>query len=494
MSRGRSSLARAAVAWAALFGAATAASTAWAGEAPLPGAPGEGVATVGPAAPALARHELPDLPSPPAGAPSEVPPLPSLPALQWTLGPPGPDAPTLALLTWVQLWGRVSELNPGSTVRGVERAVTGDVAIRRARLMVIARPHPRLLAIVHLGMNNQTFVSAPKPQLYFHDAFLEGTLVPDRAGHSLRMGLGLHYTHGLSRAAGAATSTLLTLDSPGFAWPGIEATDQFARHLGVWARARWGPVGLRVAVNRPFAPTTPLPDDGRVGFRPGADGWMLTGYVKADLLDREPDSTPYFAGTWLGTARLLSLGAGAWWQPGAMGAGAPDGSEQVHDLVAAAADVFLDHPVGPGGRTGAVTAYALYQWTDYGPDYLRLSGAMNVAQGGSTLSGPANAWPLQGTGHTVYAEAGWLLPVRPLRGPRYGGLGIQPFAATQISLFDALDAPMVVAKGGLNLYLLGRHAKLTAEVRDRPVFDATPAGNRVVSRATEGIVQAQVRW
>ncbi|MEN0068244.1 MAG: hypothetical protein AAGA48_39350 [Myxococcota bacterium] len=128
----------------------------------------------------------------------------------------------------------------------------------------------------------------------------------------------------------------------------------------------------------------------------------------------------------------------------------------------------------------------LYQYNDYGPDFVRNVGIMNVGSDGTSFAGGGNAYPLQGTGHTGYLEMGYLLPTT------FGGTRLQPYAASQTSFFEGLGAPMVLAEAGANWYFAGQHAKITAHWRNRPVFSSD--GQDVLARADEGIVQLAFRY
>jgi hypothetical protein len=415
-----------------------------------------------------------------AGEPApETPKKPFAPkALQWDFGTDGKQ--TFRILFWSQFWARIQQMNPGTTVQGDDKDLYGDVGIRRARLLVFGKPHPRLLVLTHFGINNQTFSNARKPQMYIHDAWIQGDVVPEY----FSLGIGLHYFNGVSRASNESTMGFLTLDSPIFVWPTIERTDQFARQLGIFAKGKVGPIDYRVAVNKPFAPSTELTAGGPTNFRPDAHSWSVASYVKAELLEPEGNTLPFLPGTYLGKKRVFNLGLGVHWQQDALGRLVAEDEEETYDLLAIGADVFADLPIGGGAFTG----YGLYTYTDFGTDFVRNVGIMNLGAGGTSANGPGNAYPMFGTGHTAYVQAGYLMPF----GER--GVRVQPYVAVQASLLDGLDGPMVLNEAGANLYLLGQNMKLTFHWRGRPFFE--DVGGEVVptSRAHEGILQAAFRY
>ena len=142
---------------------------------------------------------------------------------------------------------------------------------------------------------------------------------------------------------------------------------------------------------------------------------------------------PFTTGTWLGTKKVLNIGAGFHYN--AEGTYSRDQDYVVntgtrtHDIKLFGADVFYDAPIDTTTNT-ALTLYGVYYNYDFGPNYVRNGGVTNPGNGilaGTT--GPAsltgNALPLIGTGHSYYAQAGLLLP-KNLLGPK---ARLQPYVA-----------------------------------------------------------------
>ena len=125
---------------------------------------------------------------------------------------------------------------------------------------------------------------------------------------------------------------------------------------------------------------------------------------------------------------------------------------------------------------------------DLGPDAVRTIGVMNIGEGGVTVNGAGNAYPVLGTGTTSYTQAGVLLP------GDLGGARLQPYATAQVSWLDALGEPMVAPEAGVNLLLQGHHNKVTLHWRNRPIYVAPLGGGAptVGLRANEAIVQYAV--
>ncbi|MCB9735324.1 MAG: porin [Deltaproteobacteria bacterium] len=376
------------------------------------------------------------------------------------------------VINWVQVWARAMELNPGSTVQGEAEDWALDVGLRRARFMVQSQLGPRLSLLFHFGVDNQTFNSERHPQLYVHDAWAEVEAVPK----ALALGAGLLYWNGVSRMTNASTISMLALDAPILNWFEIEKADQFGRQLGLYAKGKLGLFDYRVALTRPFSVSGELVDGGPVDFRPGANTFAVAGYFQLQLGDIESNALPYATGTYLGAKSVFNVGLGFHWHPDAMGR-VVDGAEEKHDLFVAAADVFLDEPLAGGALTG----YLAFFHDDFGPDYTRNVGIMNVAKGGTSLNGAGNAYPVIGTGDHLYTQWGFLLPGE--------GVRLQPYATLQASFMERFDDPMVAFELGANLLLSGHNAKISLDWRNRPYFEASGAGIGVGGRANELILQ-----
>ena len=380
----------------------------------------------------------------------------------------------LRIINWLQVWTRLTEQNPGTTVGGEAQDLTFDVALRRARLMLWSQLGPRLSLMFHFGINNQTFNGAAKPQLFVHDAWAEIEAVPG----ALAVAAGLLYWNGVSRLANTSTLNMLALDAPIVNWHQLEKADQFGRQLGLYAKGKIDLFDYRLALTRPFTFGADLVDGGPVEFRKTANTVALAGYFQFQFDETESNALPYMAGTYLGKKSVFNLGLGFHWQPDALGE--LDGTEVTkHDLLALGADLFLDQPLGAEGA--ALTGYLGYYLYDYGPDYVRNVGVMNVGAGGTSLNGAGNAYPLLGTGSHLYTQWGLLLPGQ--------GVRLQPYVTAQASFIERLDDPVLVFEAGANLYLSGHNAKLTLNWRSRPVFQADADGVFADSRANELILQ-----
>jgi hypothetical protein len=404
--------------------------------------------------------------------------------LQWALNEDGTRYWRMAF--WLQVWTRAMQLNPGTTIgddpntpgetEGDQPAWYGDVGIRRARVLMFGEIFPRVLLLMHFGINNQTFKRSNfKETFFFHDLWVEFAAVKEH----LYVGGGLLYWNGISRMTNASTITDMSLDLPISNWPTIEQTDQFARQLGLYAKGKAGLFDYRVAVTRPFVPTTGAPT--AVGnFNRTANTWAYAGYFQLQFWDIESDVLPYTVGTYLGTKRVMNLGTGFYTQPKGIAYLNAAGEVRERANTVASADFFVDLPL-KAKNGGAITGYGAYYWWDFGPNNLRNIGIMNPGDPGSgtSLNGQGNAYPMIGTGNSGYGQFGWLMPWK------INSLQFQPYILSQMSKFDALNDTMFQFGVGMTMYIYGHNAKVNLEYRNRPIFGED--GN-VQSRAGNSFV------
>lgn len=393
----------------------------------------------------------------------------------------------IRFITWHQMWMRYIDNNPGTTVNGLPEASTWDIGLRRSRFLWYTQISPRYLVLAHIGINNQTFVNGggsgtqgvggygvgKKPQLFLHDFWNEYQVVKDK----FYIGTGLHYWNGISRMASASTLNFLALDAPIFNWPLIEETDQFARQFGIYVKGKL-PIGsksldYRAYLNRPFA--TPTPDatiiatPGRA-FGTNNNTGAVGGYFSFELAEKESNVLPFFVGTYIGTKKVINVGAGFHLHPKATKSwNATESRFDGHDMQIFGLDFFADVPLNKEKGT-AFTGYLLYQNMNFGPNYVRAIGIMNEGLAGlpgSILQGGGNAdWRI-GTGSIVYGEAGYLLPKNTL-----GNKGkLQLFATGTYKNLEYLADPAFTYGAGFNYFIDGHHAKVSLKYQSRSIYE-----------------------
>ncbi|MHA6247448.1 hypothetical protein ACXYMU_05895 [Pontibacter sp. CAU 1760] len=310
----------------------------------------------------------------------------------------------------------------------------------------------------------------------------------------LKLGGGLTITGGLSRFSQPSIGTIMTTDVPVFAQATVDQTDEFARKLSVYARGQVGKLDYRIALSDPF----PIQTNGQAPpalgpnatFTPFGHTKQYQGFFMYNFLDKEAHTTPYMAGTYLGDKKVLNLEGGIIYQKDATwhtGNGTEPNFEHMTLWSIAA---FADMPVQENKY--AVSAYAGYFNTDYGTNYIRNNGLMNPANGNSdpaAFNGAGNAYPMFGTGETLYTQAGLRLPQDLL-----GDQGtLLPYASYRRSAYDRLEDAMEVYDMGVN-WLINKHqSKVSVNYQLRPVFTQQASGAVVkTDHASSAWLQYQV--
>lgn len=417
-------------------------------------------------------------------------------------------------IIWNQIWARAIQNNPGTMVNGTPADVTYDIGIRRARMLAYAQISPRYMILTHFGINNQTFTnggvpnggvtgnggtytSGKKPGLFFHDVWNEYAIRPMKDPETgelnkfnLYAGFGLHYWHGLSRMTSASTLNFLMIDAPIFNWPTIELSDQFARQFGMYVKGEVGRLSYRANLNKPFTTLSAPPTAAGAKVLDVAvdnntpNKWATAGYAFWQFFDKESVVLPFTVGTYVGTKKVLNVGAGFYRAPQGTNSNrlnAPgDTTLARHDINLFAVDLFADMPLG-SAKKFAITAYSVFYSHNWGPNYYRTVGIMNEGAvdpnyaGTRSQTGAGNARPLLGTGTIWYTQAGLLLPKNWLTSK----VRFQPFASYTRHDLDAIQGVAHSYDAGMNCFLDGHHAKITLQYSARPIIlNNQPDGHR----------------
>lgn len=347
----------------------------------------------------------------------------------------------LRFISWVQ--GQANyNTNAGTNQQEL------SMQVRRARLLMFSQITDKFMVLTHFGLNSLNAGSmsptggANSSHIFLHDAWAQYTFSP-----KLTIGTGLHYYNGISRLNNQSTLNMLTMDNHRSSWATLGLSDQFARHIGVFAKGSLGKLQYQLAFNDAMTNSldarTPIPGGDAVyqGKQTlGADASKsYAGYLQYGFWDQESNFLPFKVGSYLGTKKVLNLGAGFFSHP--KGAITVDLSSQIkgENVGIFAVDAFYDAPLSEKGD--AITAYAVYQNNNYGKDYLYASGGI----------------PVYGTGSMFYAHAGYLLPGKKEK------LRIQPYVAYGQHSYDASNDDLQELKVGVNGYISGHNAKLTLE-------------------------------
>jgi hypothetical protein len=372
-----------------------------------------------------------------------------------------------------QVWVRYTDFNPGSTVFGTPKENGFDVGLRRVRYQAFGQLTDKVFIYTQFGINSFGSLSGRKPGLFLHDVTGEYAVIPSK----LTIGAGLHGVNGTVRYSSSSVGTILGMDLPFIEESTNDISDQFVRMLGVYAKGQLGQLDYRFSVSNPFpiqtslSPVPTLPDGvaNQAYFSTTAPELKYQGYVMWQFWDKESNQFPYMTGSYLGKKKVLALGSGFSTQSNAMEYRTT--SQGVKILAPSnqfGVDVFIDTPLDKSKGT-AFTGYVAYINYDFGPNYLRNGGAINVANGmnaNGTANGPGNNFPLIGTGQVYYAQVGYLM-----RKDLLGDSGtLQPYAQLIVSDYEKVANPFTVYDIGVNWLQAGHRSKLSLDYQSRPIL------------------------
>lgn len=417
----------------------------------------------------------------------------------------------IRFILWHQMWVTQTGNNPGTLdINGNPKSSNFDFGIRRSRVLMQAQVSPRFLILTHFGINNQSFANGgatavnnytginttpsnggKRPQLYMHDIWTEYAIRQQK----LHIGGGLHYWNGVSRLSSHSTLNFMTLDAPIFNWYNIEATDQFARQLGIYAKGQLGRWDYRLHLNKPFAFGTAQ----NAINTPNAvnvlnEHWATGGYINYMFGDKENNVLPFFVGSYLGTKKIFNIGAGWYEHKGATASkNTTTGAISNHHQRNLGVDLFWDQPLNKKKGT-AISVYSVYYNYDFGPGYLRNIGILNTHPVAATASvdpktswaGGGNLQPTIGTGDIWYTQAGYLLPKLK------NGTAFMPYTTFTYKNFDRIGKASGQYDVGVNYLINGHNAKLTLQYSNRPVYEVrngTPMRNGSKGQA---VLQAHI--
>lgn len=395
-----------------------------------------------------------------------------------------------------QVWLRFNESNPGSMVANELQSSTFDIGIRRLRIQMMGQLHEKFYIYVQFGINNFNNLAPRKVGDFFHDAIVEYEPWKGKLGN-VSIGTGLTGWTGLVRYSAPSVGTFLMSDAPIYQQSTNDATDQFVRKLSLYVKGQVGHFDYRLVLSDPFLyanspqynPSSPISQYSQ--FNPNSSTLQTSGYFKYQFFDIESNKSAYSVGTYLGAKKVLNLGAGFEFQPNCMWNTTALGDTVRNAMWSVGADIFYDSYLGKR-KDMAITAYGAYTYYDFGPGYLRNVGVMNpstqLAPGTPTINGPGSAFPMLGTGHTGYAQVGFMLPKHWFG--KESEFTMQPYFGTQVSKWDRLNDAMVMFDTGLNFMFQGHRYKVSLNYQNRPVFDNT--NFRQTERKSMGYIQFQI--
>lgn len=347
-------------------------------------------------------------------------------------------------IIWAQVWGQYEDTDAINSFGNPQSNL--DFSMRRARVLTYAQITDRFLILTHFGLNSLNADNMgpvgkdASAQLFFHDMWAQWSVGSDHA-----VGAGLHYWNGISRLNNQSTLNIMTLDNNRQSWATLGLSDQFARHIGLYAKGKFGKLQYRVSVNESInnglnvtgVPTTANATYNGRNILGGKDaGKNFSGYFDYNFLDQESNFLPYKVGSYLGGKKVFNIGAGFFYHPnGSVLAGATESSFIGEDVSILSVDAFYDSPVGDAGAS--ITAYAAFQTNDYGTNFVL----------GQTYE----------TGSMFYGHVGYLLPSQA------GSTKFQPYISYNNRSIDAIDNSASRFGLGGNLYFSGHHSKVSLE-------------------------------
>ena len=355
----------------------------------------------------------------------------------------------LRIISWAQFQATYSEDVPDDVNHF-------GFNVRRARVLMFSQITDKFLILTHFGLNslNSNTMSptgqGAGSQIFMHDVWGQWNFTKQ-----FSVGAGLHYWNGISRLNNQSTLNLLTLDNNRQSWATLGLSDQFARHVGIYFKGNFKKLQYQVAINDAMTNGLDMRDPvnggsavygGKRILGSKDAGFAFAGYFDYHFLDQESNFLPYKVGTYLGTKKVFNIGAGFFAHPSGSVSADSAGNLKGENVGIYALDAFYDAPIKDNGS--AITAYATYQWNNYGNDYF---------------------YSAYGTGGMFYSHVGYVIPGEVTK-PKF-----QPYVSYATNSYDAVTSNRNIFGIGGNLFFEGHHSKLTLEYKNQK-FEDNSAG------------------
>jgi len=327
--------------------------------------------------------------------------------------------------------------------------VNDGFSIKRARLIAYSQINDRFMILTHFGANGiadnnlSTMGKGADVQLFLHEMILQFKVTD-----YLSLGGGLHNYGGISRGNGQGSINMLTLDNNRSDWSTLGLSDQYLNHLGMFAKGKIDKFNYRFSISD--ATISTLDGDVNTVLNPGEEKYLgkallgtakyaYSGYVDYQFLDQESNLLPYRVGTYLGSKNIFNIGTGFLTHNKAIVKN-ENGNLVSKNVNHFAIDAFYDAPIG---KSSSLTAYAKYQYSDMGDNYLQ----------GNVV----------GNGNQFNTHVGYLIPKDVKEGVSPYKNRFQPYVAYSYRDFTGLNKPADDLKIGTNWYIDGLNAKVTVE-------------------------------
>lgn len=329
------------------------------------------------------------------------------------------------------------------------RNANDGFSVKRARIIAYSQLNDRFMLLTHFGVNG-VYDNNLSPMGKSNDVafFLHEMSVQFKVNDYLYLGGGIHNYGGISRGNGQGTINMLTLDNNRADWATLGLSDQNSNHLGMFAKGNIGKLNYRLSIHD--ALTNTLDGNAATEILEGQEKYLgkailgtgkyaFSGYFDYQFLEKESNTLPYRVGTYLGSKKVFNVGAGFFNQNKAILKN-EEGTLVAKNASHIAIDAFYDHPVG---TSSSITAYAKYQHSQMGDNYLQ----GNIA----------------GTGNQFSTHIGYLIPKEVEDTKNQYRNRLQPYVAYSYRDFEGLRKAASELKIGGNWYIDGQNAKISIE-------------------------------
>jgi hypothetical protein len=378
-----------------------------------------------------------------------------------------------------QIWTRYIWNNPDAS--GNDMGGDFDFAIRRSRAIFYTYLFDKVFMYTQLGADGISFKTQGNPAISLFNAQTEYIFIKDK----FHLGFGLSTWNGLSRYNNSRLLEFLVVDNPAFAYPVGGRHDRFGRQLGIYAKGTIGKLHYRTSITKPYQFGV-VENNQLSGVHERINNNLaFKGYFSWQFFDIEGTLMPYMTMNNLGRAKMLNLGAGFYYHPDAMIKPSESGFDYP-DIILFAIDAFLDMPLKNGA---AITSYLVYNNYNFGDNYIRATGAINVS-----MADPASAirqgignseWEI-GTGEIVRGEVGYLLPGKGMKNR------FQPYGVFTLKNFMALVDASLQYDMGINWLINSHNLKWTLQFSSRPVYTMNDSKYELTESKGQLILQTQI--
>ena len=378
-----------------------------------------------------------------------------------------------------QVWTRHIWNNPDAL--GNDMGADFDLAIRRSRAIFYTYLFDKVFIYTQLGSDGNSFKLQGNPVVSLYNAQTEYIFVKEK----FHLGFGLNTWNGLSRYNNCRLLEFLVVDNPGFAFPLGGRTDKLGRQLGIYAKGTIGNLHYRTSIVKPFQFGVKENEQIQKVTERLNDNLAFKGYFSWQFFDKEATLMPYMTMNNLGRAKMLNLGGGFYYHPEAMIQPVGAGFEYP-DIFLFSLDAFLDMHLKNGA---AITSYLAYNNYNFGDNYLRSAGSINVSNADPTSAlkqGIGNAEWEVGTGQIVRGEAGYLLPGKGMKNR------FQPYGAFTWKNFMALSESSLQYDLGINWLMNAHNLKWTLQYSSRPIYTTVEGKDVWSSSKGQLILQTQI--